>query len=108
MPIYARRVVDEKKFKASVQRVERALAPDVRRLMFSFEEDWSGEESVFFRVLLADRAVVDLTRLRQVTNRISEKVLRATKAEEMGFPVYFSFRTESEQKELKEPSWNRQ
>jgi len=104
VPIVPRGLVDQKGIKAAVERAQRTLSPDVIRIMYSFSVDWTGEQSLFFRILISD-AASSPHRLRQTTQRIITKVLREVKAEELGLQTYFNFRSKSEQAALKEPSW---
>lgn len=104
MPIVPRGLVDQKGIKAAVQRAQRALSPDVIRIMYSFTMDWTGEQSLFFRILISDSASAP-NRLRQTTQRIIAKVLHEIKAEELGLQTYFNFRSKSEQATLREPFW---
>jgi hypothetical protein len=55
-PIVPRGLVDQAKIKTGVDRAKRALQPDVVRIMYSFAEDWTGKESLFFRVVISDAA----------------------------------------------------
>ena len=106
MPIVQRGLVDQSKIKSGVQRAERALAPDVIRIMYSFAEDVQGDISLFFRIVISDQAAAP-NRLRETTQRIITKVLHEIKAEELGLQTYFNFRSRSEQALLREPSWER-
>jgi len=74
--------------------------------MYSFAEDWQGDISLFFRILISD-AASSPHRLRQTTQRMIAKVLQEIKAQELGLQTYFNFRTESEQRMLREPYWER-
>lgn len=104
MPILARGLVDQAKIKAGIQRAERALAPDVVRILYSFTPDWTGETSLFFRVLLTDAASTP-SRLRQTTQKARKKILAEIKADDLGLQTYFNFRSQSEQAVLREPAW---
>ena len=106
MPIVPRGLVDERKIRAGVQKAERSLAPDVIRVMYSFAEDVQGNISLFFRIILSDRAASP-NRLRETTQRIIAKVLREIKAQELGLQTYFNVRSKSEQEMLREPFWER-
>jgi hypothetical protein len=99
-----RTLLDQKRLEASLLKAKRALKPDVIRIMYSFEEDWTGEPSLFFRVLITD-AASDPKRLLETVRRIETKVLRETKADERGLQTYFNFRNESEQAQLRDPIW---
>lgn len=106
MPIVPHGLVDQSKIKAGVLRAERALEPDVVRIMHSFAEDWQGNISLFFRVVISDAAAAP-NRLRETTQRIIKKVHHEIRAEELGVQTYFNFRSKSEQAALREPSWER-
>ena len=88
-------------------RAERALAPDVIRIMYAFAEDVQGNISLFFRIVISD-AVSRPAKLRETTQRIIAKVLREVKAEELGLQTYFNFRSKSEQAMLRGPFWERE
>jgi hypothetical protein len=100
-------LVDQGKIRAGVQRAERALAPDVIRIMYAFAEDVQENISLFFRIVISD-AVSTPAKLRETTQRIIAKVLSEIKAEELGLQTYFNFRSKSEQAVLRDPSWERQ
>jgi hypothetical protein len=100
-------LVDQGKIRAGVQKAERALAPDVVRIMYAFAEDVQGNISLFFRIVISDSASKP-AKLRATTQGIIAKVLREIKAEELGLQTYFNFRSKSEQAMLKDPFWERQ
>ena len=99
-----RGLVDQSKIRAGVRKAELALAPDVIRIMYSFAEDVQGNMSLFFRILISDRAAAPSS-LRERTQQIITKVLQEIKAQELGLQTYFNFRSESEQEMLREPFW---
>jgi hypothetical protein len=107
VPIVPRGLVDQGRIRAGVQRAERALAPDVIRIIYSFAEDVQGNISLFFRIVISDAGSTP-ARLRETTQRIIAKVLYEIKAEELGLQTYFNFRSKSEQAMLKDPFWERQ
>jgi hypothetical protein len=104
VPIVARGLIDQTKIRAAVQQVERALAPDVIRIMYSNMLDWAGSDSLFFRIILSD-AASSPKNLRETTQHIIATILRGIKAEELGLQTYFNFRSKSEQDMLREPFW---
>ena len=106
MAIVARGLVDQSKIKAGVQRAERALAPDVVRIMFSYGVDVMGEQALFFRIVISDQAAVP-AHLREKTQRMIAKVMAEVKSQELGLETYFNFRSRSEQAALRESSWER-
>jgi hypothetical protein len=99
-----RGLVDQGKIRAGVQRAERALLPDVVRILYSFNPDWTGDYSLFFRILLTDAASAP-SKLRYTTQRVMMTILTEIKADELGLQTYFNFRSESEQAKLREPAW---
>ena len=101
-----RGLVDQAKIRAGVKRAERALAPDVIRIMYAFAEDVQGNISLFFRIVITDHAAAPV-RLRETSQRIIAKVLHEIKAQELGLQTYFNFRSKSEQDMLREPFWER-
>jgi hypothetical protein len=104
VPIVPRGMVDQKRIKDAVERVKRTLQPDVIRIMYSFAVDWTGEQSLFFRIILSDKASSP-QRLRETAQRITRKIRQEIKADESGLLTYFNFRSQSEQAKLKEPAW---
>lgn len=73
VPIVPRGLVDQGKIRAGVQRAERALDPDVIRIMYTFAEDVQGNISLFFRIIISD-AVSTPAKLRETTQRIITRV----------------------------------
>jgi acid stress-induced BolA-like protein IbaG/YrbA len=106
VPIVPRGLVDQGKIKTGVQRAERALAPDVIRIMYSYGVDVVGEQSLFFRIVISDQAAAP-ARLRETTQRIIAKVMAEIKSQEVGLETYFNFRSRSEQAMLQDSSWER-
>jgi hypothetical protein len=74
--------------------------------MYVSTEDNQGNDSLFFRILLSDKASNPAT-LFDKTQRIKSKVLEAIRASELGLETYFNFRSESEQAMLRDPFWER-
>jgi hypothetical protein len=106
VPIASGGLIDQGKVAVGVRRAERALALDVIRIMHTFTPDWTGEQSLFFRILLSDAASAP-NRLRQTTQKIEARILAESKAEELGLQTYFNYRSKSEQAKLREPIWER-
>jgi hypothetical protein len=100
-------LVDQGKIRDGVRQAERALAPDVVRIMYAFAEDVQGNTSLFFRIVISD-AVSRPAKLREATQRIITRVLKEIKAEELGLQTYFNFRSKSEQAMLRDPFWERE
>jgi len=90
---------------AAIQEIVSTLGPDVVRVRYTLGEDWTGDDAIFFRVLLSDRAS-KRRGLLQVTNRVRDRIVQTLEpVEEWGLLPYFEFRNESEQAALKEKAW---
>lgn len=97
-------LVNQRKIRAGVERAAKALSPDVVRIRYDLGDDWMGNTSFFFRVVLTDRASRP-ENLGAVTERVSSRIMNEAKIDQTGLQAYFSFRSQSEQAKLKEPVW---
>lgn len=97
-------VVKQAGIARGVAAVERELAPDVVHIRYEIAPDWSDEWAIFFRILLSDKASRE-ERLAEVTERVTSRLVDRLKLDESGLLSYFNFRSQSEQKMLKEPAW---
>jgi hypothetical protein len=97
-------LVSPRKITTSVERAAKALSADVVRIRFDIGTDWIGTPSIFFRIILTDKASKP-ENLREVAQRVSLKLMNEAKTDESGLHAYFSFRSRSEQAKLKEPAW---
>jgi hypothetical protein len=96
-------IVQESQINAAITDVYRQLAPDVVRIRFDIGPDWSGEDAIFFRILLSDDAA--RTRLREATVKAIGMLESALNFATMGLRVYHNVRSVSEQAALREKSW---
>lgn len=96
--------VNQAQIASAVKSAEAALAPDVVRIRYSFGTDWTGDPSIFFRVVLSDDASRK-TQLSETAQRVALTILNEVDAEQLGLHSYFNFRSLSEQAQLKEPAW---
>lgn len=90
--------------KAIIDEVVEALAPDVLYIRFNFGEDWLGNPSVFFRVLLSDEASQDHRRhalALRIYQLIDDRIDRLN----LGVNTHFNIRSSSEQDALKDAKW---
>jgi hypothetical protein len=72
---------------------------------YTLGEDWTGDDAIFFRILLSDRAS-KTDRLLRVTQRVSDQIVRALEpVEQWGLLPYFDYRSQSEQADLQEAAW---
>jgi hypothetical protein len=104
VPIVSKGFVNQSEIESGVQRAVRVLAPAVVRIRYSLDTDWSGDPSVFFRVVLSDEASTK-AQLSEIAQRVALTILNEVKAEELGLHSYFNFRSLSEQESLREPAW---
>ena len=103
--IITRVVLNEAELDRRVKAVARKLAPDVVRIRYSMTLDSTGDEAIFFRVLLSDQASRE-RRLAKATERIEAELYKAIPFDEFGVHLYFDYRSRSEQVVLKERSWS--
>lgn len=104
MAFLAARFANRKEIEAGVQRAAQALAPAVVRIRYNYADDWEGEPSIFFRVVIADEYARN-PKLSDLADTVSFKVRNEANTDELGLHAYFEFRTISEQNEIKEPEW---
>src|SRR5579863_3803898 len=96
--------IDQRKLDAAVRRVQRSLARSVVRIRYDLDEDWAGRPSIFFRVLLTDQASKP-ENLREVGQRVRQRIIDEANTDRWGVLAYFNLRSESEQSQLKDPAW---
>jgi hypothetical protein len=104
VPRVPRVFVDHREVDAAVQRAENALARIVVRIWYDLDSDWTGDPSIFFRVVLRDE-VAKGPRLNDIANAVTLTLVREVRPEEHGLHSYFNFRSAAEQAELKEAAW---
>lgn len=104
VPIVPSGLVNQRSIAAGVERAAKALAAHVVRISYDIGTDWIGNTSIFFTVILTDKASAP-ENLREVTERVSRRIMTETKTDQTGLQAYFSFRSQSEQAKLKEPAW---
>ena len=108
MPNVSRAWVNQGQITAALRRAERILAPDVVRIRYNFANDWTGDPSIFFKIVLSDDASQKAKRsetAQRVAITILNEILNEVKAEDLGLHSYFNFRSLSEQEKLNEPAW---
>jgi len=100
-----RGVAERKQLAAAIARVSRKLGTDVIRLRYSVQENWSGEPSIYFRVVLTDQASKP-PRLHKVAKKVEAIIEeQINPLHSWGLFSYYNFRSKSEQDDLKEPAW---
>jgi hypothetical protein len=105
VPVVRIGLVKREEIAAAVERGARALAPDVVRVLHRFGEDWTGDPSIYFGIILSDHTASQEDRLGEISRRVRSALLNEVDVEELGLQSYFSFRSESEQEKLKDPNW---
>jgi hypothetical protein len=96
--------LNEAEIAASVKRAEAALTPDVVRIRYSFEDDWVGEPSIFFRVVFTDEAF-HKPRLIDMIERARGTIRKEVDPEQFGLHSYFNYGIVSELAERPDPAW---
>lgn len=97
-------IVKQAEIERRVRTLEHELAPDVVRIRHNLGEDWNGDPSIFFRVLLSDSAASE-GNVWEVTDHVRRRLDRDFDFAEFGLLSYVSFRSQSEQAELGEEAW---
>jgi hypothetical protein len=102
MPILPRGVAQPRELIKSLNSLLHVMPPAVVRWRFTFGNDWSGDPAIFFWITLSDKAS-NPRKLRQVTSAIVDTITKKIDPlNQWGLVPYFSFRSQSEQAELKE------
>ncbi len=84
--------------------IEAKLRPAVVRIRYSVGDDWSGDPSIFFRVVISDSATQGAA-LAEVTGSVRARLFDDLGLGGMDYIPYFNFRGQSEQEALKDPEW---
>ena len=101
----ARAFARQAELEQAIHEIEPTLGPDVVRLRYSLENDWSGDPAIFFRIVIPDR-VSRGEQLLKTTNRIERTLMRRLEPlEQWGVLAYFSYRNESEQATRHDEAW---
>jgi hypothetical protein len=107
MPYVQRIWMSPEQIAEAVQRAERALAPDVVRIRQVYKDDWAGDPSIYFKVVLSDDAASKEDQLGKTAWHVSSTIRNeiGVDQEELGLHFYFNFRSLSEVNEMNEPAW---
>jgi len=89
---------------AAIGKVMAVESSCVRYIRYSFDQDWTGEWAVFFRVVLSDE-VASRTRRLETGNRVISRIMDELDLPNLGMMPHFDFRTESEQAEMNDRDW---
>jgi hypothetical protein len=93
----------EAEIEDGVRHVEAELQPNVVRIRYDVGEDWRGQWSIFFRVVLSDEAAHN--HLRQVSRQVVVRLAERLNFPALGVFPYHNFRSDSEQSALREDAW---
>lgn len=91
-----------------IEEIERQAAMNfpsaVVRIRHYIGEDWSGDPSITFRVVLSDEAAAR-EHLSEVTRPIREEISDELRRRGSEYFAYFEFRSKTEYDTLKDPTW---
>lgn len=88
-----------------ISAVQQEFGRDVASIRSDFGTDWSGDNALFFGIVLKDAATRG-KRLTETTDRVRNALRAALSPLDLGVILYFSFRGESEQAKLRDQaSW---
>ncbi len=96
-------VFQQTEIEAEVRAVEAALKPDVVRIIYDLGQDWRDEWAISFRVVLSDEAAH--LRLRESANNVERRLAERLDFPRLGVFAYHNFRSDSEQKHLRDKAW---
>jgi hypothetical protein len=88
-----------------VQKAIRKLGKNVVSINYNFDEDSTGDPSIYFRIVLTD----DSTRrdkLLASADQVDAILSKEIRPYDWGVHLYSMFRSKSEQEELKDPKWD--
>ena len=66
--------VNRQQIEASVRRAEQALAETVVRIRHEFKDDWTGDPSIFFYIVLTDETTKELSRNKLSNLRVDTRM----------------------------------
>ena len=102
---YAKGFLERDQLDEAVNAMIPLLGPDVERLRYSLEEDWSGDPAIYFKIVLSDEASSE-DRLRPTTEQIEATIDRHLHPlTQWGLFCYINYRTHSELLARQEKAW---
>jgi hypothetical protein len=104
MAVYTSPLVHQPKIEKGLKKIVRALKPDVVRIRYSFEDNFMGEPSVYFRVVLSDEAA-EYHHLHANAQRVRRMVSDVIDPRALGLEWYLNVRSLAEQEESRNPLW---
>ena len=104
MPL-TRAFVQQEQLDEAINAVRPLLGPDVVSLQYALGDDWSGDPSIFFRIVLSERASQRDQMFRSTNELETTLVQHIQPYERWGVLHYFSYRSPSEHARLKDAQW---
>jgi hypothetical protein len=95
-------VVHDSQINATITQIYQRMR-DVRLIRFDRRTDWSGDDAIYFRILISDDAA--RTRLRETMAEAANMLESSLSLTTLGYYVYYNVRSISEQAALREKSW---
>ncbi len=96
--------VNRPAIESAVREVEKTFAEQIAYIRYSFEDNFLGEPSIRFHILVRDEAA-PIELLEPFVRPISIALLNAARTDENGLHPYFRFRSVSEQARVQDPEW---
>ena len=99
MGTFPKSIVTEEQLTEAVDRAVQRLSPDVVRIRYNFGTDTTGDEAIFFRIVLSADAAERSRRLRnrEVGRRVEEVLEEETRPlENWGLLPHYNYRSETE------------
>lgn len=104
MATFPKSIVTEEQLAEAVDRAVQRLSPDVIRIRYNFGTDTTGDEAIFFRIVLSADAS-QRSRLREVGKRVEKVLYEETRPHDnWGLFPYYSYRSDLEP-ESNDPGW---
>jgi hypothetical protein len=82
------------------------LPPQVVKLRYTIDNDWTGDPSLYFWLTVADEAAISRESLHHLRQEVQKVIFDAVNPmREWGLTPYFYVRTQSEQAQLKDEAF---
>jgi hypothetical protein len=102
----AKAFIHRAELKHAVDDLKPMLPPAVVHLEYVLGEDWTGEPSIFFTIVLSDQAAKQ-DRLYKLTSEIRDVIVQHLEPlEQWDVLPYFSYRSQAEHAVLQEEPWH--
>lgn len=104
MPLLQSKLFSVAEIQEGVFKVTGRLSATVVRITYVFKEDWTGEPSIFFHIVLKDEAAVREKILPNSTE-ICDALEKEIDPRGMGLMSYHNCRSESENMKMMDKGW---